>query len=179
MKRTGMITKLAIVSLAAIAIAVSVAYAQTSQTSPSGTEQGKSQGSRDGKEWGNHRGRRGGDRDGMGGMMMKSLNLTDDQKGRMEQIRQSFFDRNKSLMEELRAKHQELRQASEGATFDEALATQRLTAMAGLEAKLMGERFKLRQETLSVLTPEQKTQLEQKEAEFKAKRAERGSRKGQ
>ena len=43
----------------------------------------------------------------------------------------------------------------------------------------MGEQFKLRQEMLAVLTPEQKTQLEQKRAEFKAKRAERGARQSQ
>lgn len=33
----------------------------------------------------------------------------------------------------------------------------------------MGERFKMRQEMLSVLTTEQKTQLEQKRADFKAR----------
>ena len=44
--------------------------------------------------------------------------------------------------------------------------------MAGLEAKLMGERFKLHQETLSVLTAEQKAQLEQSKAQFKARREE-------
>jgi Spy/CpxP family protein refolding chaperone len=66
-----------------------------------------------------------------------------------------------------------LRQASEGGTFNEALATQKLTEAAGLRAKLMGEQFKMRQEMQSVLTAEQKTQLEQKRAEFKAKRGER------
>ena len=50
---------------------------------------------------------------------------------------------------------------------------------AGLQAKLMGEQFRMRQEMLSVLTPEQKTQLEQKRAEFKAKRANHSERKVQ
>jgi Spy/CpxP family protein refolding chaperone len=44
--------------------------------------------------------------------------------------------------------------------------------MASLEAKLMGERFKLHQQMLSVLTPEQKTQLEQAQAQRKARRGE-------
>jgi Spy/CpxP family protein refolding chaperone len=48
-----------------------------------------------------------------------------------------------------------------------------------LEAKLMGEQFKMRQQMLSLLTPEQKTQLEQKRAEFKAREAERRGRKGE
>jgi Spy/CpxP family protein refolding chaperone len=48
--------------------------------------------------------------------------------------------------------------------------------MASL-AKLMGERFKLQQETLSVLTAEQKAQLDQSKAQFKARRGE--MRKGE
>jgi Spy/CpxP family protein refolding chaperone len=40
----------------------------------------------------------------------------------------------------------------------------------------MGERAKLHQETLSILTAEQKAQLEQSKAQFKARRGER--RKG-
>jgi Spy/CpxP family protein refolding chaperone len=94
----------------------------------------------------------------------------------MKQIHESFNERTKSVREQLRAKRQELRQASEGGTFNESLATQKLQDMAGLEAKLMSERFNLRQETLSVLTAEQKTQLEQKRAEFKSKRGERRQR---
>jgi Spy/CpxP family protein refolding chaperone len=97
----------------------------------------------------------------------------------MKSIRESFAERNKPLHEQLRAKRQELRQASEGGTFNEALATQKLTEMASLEARLMGERFKLHQETLSVLTAEQKAQLEQSKAQFKARRGEmrKGSNK--
>ena len=81
--------------------------------------------------------------------------------------------------QELRAKRQELREANSGGTFNEALATQKLQESAGLQAKLMGEQFRMRQEMLSVLTPEQKTQLEQKRAEFKAKRANHGERQVQ
>ena len=101
------------------------------------------------------------------------LNLTEDQKTKMKQIRESFAQTNKPLREQLRAKRQELRQASEGGTFNEALATQKLTEMASLEAKLMGERHKLHQEMLSVLTAEQKAQLEQSKAQFKTRRGER------
>ena len=77
---------------------------------------------------------------------------------------------NKPLFDQLKSKRQELRQASEGGTFNEALATQKLTEMASLEAKAMGERFRLQQETMSVLTAEQKAQLEQSKAQFKARR---------
>jgi len=42
--------------------------------------------------------------------------------------------------------------------------------MAGLQAKLMGERFKLRQEIEGLLTAEQKAQLEQMKTQFKTHR---------
>jgi Spy/CpxP family protein refolding chaperone len=160
----------AIATLSAIALATSIAFAQT--TTP---EQGNTQGTRTERRGeGKHRGH------GFGGMrrggFFGQLNLTEDQKTKIQQIHQSFAERNKPLHEQLRAKRQELRQASEGSTFNEALATQKLTEMASLEARLMGERFKMEQETLSVLTPEQKAQLEQSKAQFKTRRGERRQR---
>ena len=159
---------LAIASLSAIALAASMAVAQT-VTTPQGTAQGTQTEKRGGfrGEHGKHSwggGRNGG--------FFKQLNLTEDQKTRMKQIRESFAQQNKPLRDQLQAKRQELRQASEGGTFNEALATQKLTEMASLEAKMMGERHKLHQEMLSVLTAEQKAQLEQSRAQFKTRRGE-------
>jgi len=162
---------LAIATLSAIALAASIAIAQTATPQQDSRQGNQTQGAR--REWRGHRG----DHKGMRGMrdggFFRSLNLTDDQKAKMKQIRESFAERNKPLREQLHAKRQELRQASEGGTFNETLATQKLTEMASLEAKLMGERFKLQQETLSVLTAEQKAQLEQSKAQFKARRGEK------
>ena len=162
----GRFKKLAIASISAIALAGSIAVAQT-VTTDQNTQQGHRM---------EHRGGRDGRRGDWGGMRdggFRQLNLTDDQKAKMKVIHESFAERNKPLREQLRAKRQELRQASEGSTFNEALATQKLTEMASLEAKLMGEQFKLHQETLSVLTAEQKAQLEQSRAQFKARREQR------
>ena len=168
MKKSIKFKTLAIASLSAIALAASIAVAQTA--TPSGQDKG--QGTR--PEWrGRGRGARGNHGwGGMGAGFFKQLNLTDDQKAKMKQIRESFAERNKPLREELQAKRQELRQANEGGTFNEALATQKLTEMASLEAKLMGERIRLRQEMVSVLTPEQKAQLDQAKAQFKTKHGE-------
>jgi Spy/CpxP family protein refolding chaperone len=113
------------------------------------------------------------------GGFFRQLNLTEDQKAKMKQIHESFAERNKPLREQLQAKRQELRQASEGGTFNEALATQKLTEIAPLEAKLMGERAKLHQEMLSVLTAEQKAQLDQARAQFKARHDEMRKRNNQ
>ena len=167
----GRFKKIAIASISAIALAGSIAVAQTVKTDQNTQQQGSHMEHR-----GGGRGKHGG-RGGWGGMrqggFFKQLNLTEDQKAKMKQIHESFAERNKPLRQELRAKRQELRQASEGGTFNEALATQKLTEMASLEAKLMGERAKLHQETLSVLTAEQKAQLEQSKAQFKARRGQR------
>src|SRR5574339_549845 len=161
----GRIKILSIATLSSIALAASIAVAQT-VTSDQGTQQGM--------HMGRHGGR--GGQKGWGGMrqggFFRQLNLTEDQKAKIKQIRETFAQANKPLRDQLRAKRQELRQANEGGTFNEALATQKLTEMASLEAKLMGEQFKLRQEMLSVLTAEQKVQLEQFKAQFKARRGE-------
>jgi Spy/CpxP family protein refolding chaperone len=171
MKKLGKFKMLAIATLSAIALVASIAVAQTVKTGPD-----NAQGSR--SEW---RGRGRGERKdhgwgGMRGAFLQRLNLTDDQKAKIKQIRESFAQRNKPLREQLRAQRQELRQASEGGTFNEALATEKLTAMAGLQAKLMGEQFKLHQEMQSVLTAEQKAQLEQAKAQFKTREGGRHRR---
>jgi periplasmic protein CpxP/Spy len=161
----GRFKTLAIASLSAIALAASIAVAQT--VTPQGNQQGTITEKRGGFR-GEHKGH------GWGGMreggFFRQLNLTEDQKAKMKQIHESFATQNKPLRDQLQAKRQELRQASEGGTFNEALATQKLTDMASLEAKLMGERFKQRQEMLSILTTEQKAQLEQSKAQFKGRR---------
>jgi Spy/CpxP family protein refolding chaperone len=178
MKKPGKIKMLTIASLSAIALAVPIALAQKTSTNQEGQRvtRGEGHGRGEGKGWGGG-GERGDRLGGMQGGVFRGITLTDDQKAKMQQISQSFRGRTQSLHQELRAKREELRQASEGGTFDEALATQKLQESASLQAKLMGEQFKMRQEIQSVLTTEQKAQIEQKRAEFKAKFGERGERK--
>ena len=185
MKRLGKLKTLTIASLSAVALAAPIAYAQSTGSTQENQQVTRGEGrgghNKMGKGWG-HEGRgghmgRGGK--GMHGGMFRGIELTEDQKTRMKQINDSFRQRTQALHQELRTKRQDLRQASEGGTFNEALATQKLTETAALQAKLMGERFRMHQEMQSVLTAEQKTQIEQKRAEFKANRGERGERKVQ
>ncbi|HEV7474578.1 MAG TPA: Spy/CpxP family protein refolding chaperone [Pyrinomonadaceae bacterium] len=182
MKKLGKLKTLTIASLSVVALAAPIAFAQTTSTTQETPQMSRGEG-HDHKGWGDNKGRGGrggwGRRGGMRGMMFGGITLSDDQKAKMKTIGESFRERTQSLHQELRAKRQELRQASEGGTFNEALATQKLQESAGLQAKLMGEQFRMRQEMLTVLTPEQKTQLEQKRAEFKAKRANHGEQKVQ
>lgn len=173
MKKLGRIQTLAVAGLSALALAAPVALAQTAGGEQSGQTPGAE---RRGK--GGHRGHRGGGKrgggefGGRGGHLggLRGVELTDAQKESFKQLRQSFGERTKSLREQLRAKRQELRQAESGTTFNEALAAQKLTEAAGLQAKLMAEEFRLRQESLALLTPEQRTRLEQRRQQREQRR---------
>lgn len=111
--------------------------------------------------------------DRMRSFMAEKLGLTDEQKAQIKQIKQSHHDSVKPLVQELRTKKQELRQAFEGNVYNESLATQKLTEMAGLKAKLMGEKFKMHNDITAVFTPEQKAKLAEMKEQFKNKRGER------
>jgi len=170
MKKLGKFKMLAIASLSAIALAASIAVAQSVKTDQDNGKTARGTWQRGGGERKNHGWGR------MRGAFLQQLNLTDDQKAKIKQMRESSAKSNRALREQLRARRQELRQASEGGTFNEALATQKLTETAALQAKLMGERFKLNQEMQSVLTTEQKAQLEQAKAQFKTREGGRHRR---
>jgi protein CpxP len=175
MKKLGRIQTFAVAGLSALALATPLALAQTG----GGSEQGqpKQEGKRGGRhhKGGEFGGRRGGH---FGGGMFRGVELTDEQKTRLKELRQGFGERTKSLREQLHAKRQELRQAESGTTFNEALATQKLTETASLQAKLMAESFRLRQESLSVLTAEQKAQMEQRKQQREQRREQFKSRRG-
>jgi P pilus assembly/Cpx signaling pathway, periplasmic inhibitor/zinc-resistance associated protein len=180
MKKFGKMKTIGALSLAAVlGIGSVAAFAQTDNTTPDETKKiaGKERrggGKRGGKF---RRGKRGGAK--MGGMMFRGINLTEDQKAQLKQIRENFRQTNQPLFEQLKAKQKELRAAKTDGSFNEAVAAQKMTEMASLRAKLMSESFKMRQESLAVLTPEQKAQLEAKRAEYKAKFAERKAKRGE
>src|SRR5918997_5292418 len=175
MKKLGRIQKLGLAGLSALALATPVALAQTAGGEQSGQTP---RAERRGKgERGGRRGHRGGRRRGhFGGL--RGVELTDAQKASLKQLRQASRERTQPVREQLRAKRQELRQAQSGGTFNESLAAQKLTETAGLKAKLMAERFRLRQESLALLTPEQKAQLEQRRQQREQRRAQRKARRG-
>lgn len=172
MKRFGRIQKLGLAGLSALALATPVALAQTAGGEQSGQA---TRTERHGK--GGHHGHRGGKRGGgefggRGGRFggFRGIELTDAQKASMKQLREAFGERTKSLREQLHAKRQELHQAQSGTTFNEAVAAQKLTETAGLQARLMAEEFRLRQDSLALLTPEQKAQLEQRRQQREQRR---------
>lgn len=158
MSRMNKVRTIALAAVMAVAVAASIAFAQSHE------------GHGQGRGWG------GGER-GMQGEFFRNLDLTDAQKTQMKQLRESSAQTTRPLMEQIRTKRRELHDANQSGSFNEALATQKLTEIAPLEAKLMGEQFKLHQQMLSVLTAEQKTKLEQSREQFKNNQTERHDHK--
>ena len=174
MKKTSKLYALALAALLAVGSVGTYALAQSGTGQNDQTKPGVGK-----RGFGEGRGRRGPGREGRGqfGMMgLRGLNLTDAQKAQVKQLHDTHRQNTQSVRAELRTKMQELRQANANGTFNEALAAQKLAETAPLRAKLMADQFKLRQETLALLTPEQKTQLEQMRERFKSNRGERGKR---
>ena len=163
MKKLNRFQAVAVAIIMAVAVAVPVVLAQST---------GGDDGGRRGHK--GHFGGRGGE-----GRIFSQLDLTDAQKEQIKAIHEKNRESLRPLMEQIRAKRQEIRQASEGGTVNEALVSQKLSEIAPLEAKMMAERARIHQETLSVLTPEQRTKLEQMREQFKSRRSERGARKQQ
>ncbi len=164
MKKLSRFQTIAIAFVMAIAMAIPVAMAQSADGGDKGGRRG-------------HFGRHGG-RGGFG-MGFSQLDLTDAQKAQLKQIRENHRQSIAPLMQEMRAKRQELHQAREGGAVDEAAVTQKLREIAPLEAKLMAEQSRIHQEMLSVLTPDQKAKLDQMREQFKNRRSERRAGKGQ
>ena len=169
MKKINKIYAIGLAALLAAALAIPAAFAQSAGTQNGQDGQAKQHHGRRGFGRGE---RFGGHGRGGGFGAFRGLNLTDAQKAQMKQIRQNHSESTKALRQELRTQMESLRQANQGGTFNEAQVAQKLAETSGLRAKLMGEQFKMRQEMLAVLTPEQKAQLEQRREQFKAKRGE-------
>jgi periplasmic protein CpxP/Spy len=163
MSKLGRMKQLIIAFAMVAALSAGAALAQTASDDTKGARHG-------------HFGRHGG-RGEFGMMGFRQLDLTDAQKAQLKQIHQSHREALAPLIEQLRAKRQELRAASEGGTVSEAAITQKLTEIAPLEARLMAEQSRIRQESLSVLTAEQKAKLDQLREQGKTRWAERRANK--
>ncbi len=163
MKRLGRIQLLAAAAAMSTALAVPLAFGQNTGTPPAGSSSGQVAGAN------GMPGRHMAYRNRMQRNAFRQLDLTADQKTQIRQIRQKERPEILALRKDVRAKRQEIRQAYQNGSFNEAVATQKLTELAPIEAKLMAERYKVHQEILSVLTPQQKEKLQQLREQRKMK----------
>jgi protein CpxP len=163
MKLGDKFQRIAAVGIMSLSLAAPVVLAQTGNTQQGDTGKTEPGFRRDGRRGGH--GRR-----GFGGRMFGFLNLTDAQKEQVKQIRESHKASLVAIRQQIQAKHRELRQSEAGGTFNESLAAQKLAEIAPLQARMMAEEFQIRQQTLAILTPEQKAKLDQAREQFKNRR---------
>ena len=140
---------IAIIALAVLAAGVIFAVGQSSA---------------DGKDHARH-----GRRHRGSGMAFKALGLTEDQKAKLKELRTASRANNKSVRESLKANREKMRTLTANGGFDEAQVTALANEQAGLQAKLIVERQRMKSQLFAILTDEQKAKL----AEMKAKAGER------
>ena len=150
----------AILACAILAIGVVFAFAQT------GGDAGKGRGF--GKRGGHHR----------GGMMLRGLDLTDDQKAQMKAIREANRSKVQPIREALKANQAKLREATANGAFDEAAVSAIANEQAGLKAQLTVERARVMSQTFALLTDEQKAKAAEAREKMKERFKNRGERRG-
>lgn len=101
------------------------------------------------------------------GVVAQKLNLTDEQKAQLKQLRQTSHQANAQLFADARAKRQELRSLTKA---NDPRAADVKAQLDALRPQLKAARQQQHAELLNVLTPEQRSQLEQWKAERKSKR---------
>jgi len=98
----------------------------------------------------------------MAGVVARKLNLSDEQKAQLKQIRQTSHQANAQLFADARAKRQELRSLTRA---NDPRAADVKAQLEALRPQLEAARQQQHTEFLNVLTPEQRSQLEQWKAE--------------
>ena len=108
------------------------------------------------------KGGRGGDRGfgpgghGRGGMMLRGLDLTDEQKTQAQQIREAAKTKLQPVFESLKANHEKMDAATANGAFDEAQVTALANEKASLQAQVFVENARERSQVFAILTDEQK-----------------------
>ncbi len=101
------------------------------------------------------------------GVVAQKLNLTDEQKAQIKQLHQTSKQANAPLFADAKAKRQELRSLTKA---NDPRAADVKAQLEALRPQLEAVRKQQHTDVLNVLTPEQRSQLEQWKAERKSKR---------
>jgi protein CpxP len=102
-------------------------------------------------------------------MMFRGLDLTEEQKAQMKQIRQTSKEKIKPIREQMKANRQKLAELSAGGNFDRAQVQTIAAQQGSLSAQMIVERESIKSQIFQILTPEQKA----KAAEIQAQRKQR------
>ncbi len=108
------------------------------------------------------------------GPMLERLNLSDAQKDQVKAIVESHRDEMRSAGDRARTAHEALDAAINADTFDEATIRARSNDVAAVDADMVVMQARLRSEVFQILTPDQKAQAKQLQAERPHGRGDRG-----
>jgi periplasmic protein CpxP/Spy len=151
---------IAILALAVLAAGVIFAVGQTA--------------SKGDKRWG----RRGGHHR-VAGIAFRAIGLTEDQKAKLKEFRAASRTNNKPVREAMKANRQKMRTLTANGAFDEAQVTTLANEQAGLQAKLIVERQRMKSQFFAILTEEQKAKLAEMKAKVGERRKERRAAKAE
>lgn len=104
----------------------------------------------------------------MAAHLAKKLNLTDAQKEQWKALNKSFREDNRGFLDSVRQTHLDLRAAKQAG--DEAKVAELKAVAQSQHAQMKQLRQAQHEKFLSILTPDQRTQLEQLKAERQARR---------
>ena len=108
-----------------------------------------------------------------GNRMLRHLELTDTQKEQMKAIRQASRETMKGLRDSLRESRKQLNEMGTNGVFDQGAVELIASQQADIHKQLIVERQKVKTQMFALLTPEQKTKLEEMKANFAERRQQR------
>ncbi len=109
-----------------------------------------------------------------GGMMLRGLELTDEQKTQVKSIHEANKTAVAPLRDAMKANRQKLQEATANGGFDEATISAVAAEHGNLAAQMLVARNKVQSQVFAILTDAQKTKM----AEMKQKRVERSGKRG-
>jgi len=106
-------------------------------------------------------------RGGGHGFFLRGLDLTDEQKAQVKQIREASKEKNKAVREQLKATRQSLNELTANGAFDEAQVTAIANQQAALHSHMIVEKERVKSQIFAILTDEQKAKAAQMKEQMK------------
>jgi len=103
------------------------------------------------------------------GRMFETLNLTDAQKKSISDIFAANRESTRPLMQQLRDQHRALNDASQKQPFDESTVRFQAQELSKIQSEMMVRRAAVMNQVSAVLTPDQRTKLQELKAQRQAR----------
>ncbi len=102
----------------------------------------------------------------MGGMMLRGLDLTDEQKAKVKEIMDLSRTNVEPVMASMKENHQKMNAATAGGAFDQAQVEAIAAEQGTLMAKMIVEKQKAKSQVFAILTDEQKAKATEMRSKF-------------